>query len=63
MATRPPEPKHARSLPAKCNICGRRMTIIRREAHPERGGKYELQTFACKCGQILKRTASSPGQE
>ena len=63
MAIGPIERKHARALPAKCNICGRRMTITRRDAHPELGPKFELQTFACSCGQILKRKAASPGHE
>jgi hypothetical protein len=56
-----PNPKHGSCRPPQCTACGLQMTIKCRESHPERGPKHELQTFGCKCGQILKRDVASPG--
>jgi DNA-directed RNA polymerase subunit RPC12/RpoP len=48
--------------PPKCTDCGISMRIKRRQAHPERGPAYELQTYACvRCGQIRQRDAATPG--
>lgn len=48
----------------KCDSCGSGMRIKRREAHPELGPKYELQTFACiNCGHLGTRKAESPGAQ
>ena len=56
-------PKHGSHLfPPKCAACGLSMRIKRREAHPERGPKFELQTYVCaRCGQTEKRDAATPG--
>jgi hypothetical protein len=58
-------PKYGSRLSApKCESCGSGMRIKRREAHPELGPKYELQTFACiNCGHLRTRKAESPGAE
>ncbi len=57
------KPKHGSHLfPPKCIGCGLSMRIRRRQAHPERGPQYELQTYACvRCGQIQQRDAATPG--
>src|SRR5258708_2311001 len=48
--------------PPRCLGCGISMRITRRQAHPERGPAYELQTYACiRCGQIRQRDAATPG--
>lgn len=42
--------------------CGISMRIKRRQAHPELGPAYELQTYACfRCGQIRQRDIATPG--
>jgi hypothetical protein len=33
-----------------CAACAKPMRLIRREPHPTRGPKYELDTFECSCG-------------
>lgn len=46
----------------KCDECGGSTRLTRREEHPVRGPKYELQTFTCvKCGHVQQRDAASPG--
>jgi uncharacterized protein with PIN domain len=41
-----------------CEKCGGRMYLSRREPHPERGPKHELQTFRCaSCEHCQKREA------
>ena len=60
-----PKPKHGSHLhPPKCDACGYGMRIKRREAHPELGPKFELQTYACiNCGHLRKRDTESAGAE
>ena len=54
--------KHGRLKPPKCDICKIFMRIIRRQAHPTRGARYELQTFKCPtCGQGHDATVASLG--
>ena len=56
------KPKHGANRHPKCDICGTSTRLKRREAHPSRGPKYELQTFSCvKCGHVQQRDAASPG--
>jgi hypothetical protein len=56
------KPKHGANRHPKCDICGTSTRLKRREAHPARGPKYELQTFTCtKCGHVQQRDAASPG--
>jgi DNA-directed RNA polymerase subunit RPC12/RpoP len=46
----------------KCVACGSAMLIKSRESHPERGDRYERQTFACpKCGSVATRDVYTPG--
>jgi predicted Zn finger-like uncharacterized protein len=46
----------------RCSKCGSASKIKSREAHPERGPKYELQTFACpECGATDTREVYTPG--
>jgi hypothetical protein len=54
--------KHGRLRAPKCDICKIIMRIIRREAHPTKGPRYELQTFKCPtCGHTDHVTAVSFG--
>jgi DNA-directed RNA polymerase subunit RPC12/RpoP len=41
--------------------CGYTMLIKSRDAHPERGERYERQTFVCpKCGSVVTREVFTP---
>jgi hypothetical protein len=63
-ALKMPSPKHGAGAALFCEICGTRMRISRREQHPNRGPKHELQTFTCpRCMNTQQREASSPGAE
>ena len=56
--------KHGASATQVCKQCGSRMRISRREQHPTRGPKHELQTFVCPaCQHVQHRDALSPGAE
>jgi uncharacterized protein YlaI len=46
----------------KCVTCDSVMLIKSRESHPERGERYERQTFACtKCGSVITREVFTAG--
>ena len=54
--------KHGRIKPPKCGVCKIIMRIVRREAHPARGPRFELQTFNCRtCGHVDYATVVSLG--
>jgi hypothetical protein len=54
--------KHGRLKAPKCSVCNLLMRIIRRQAHPTRGPRYELQTFICpNCGHRSEATVASLG--
>jgi uncharacterized protein YlaI len=55
-------PKHGSHKRPKCIVCGRFMKLKRREAHPIRGPKYELQTYDCPgCGNSVGVNVATPG--
>jgi len=60
-STRPPKRDYGASQRLKCK-CGSTYRIKSREPHPERGARYERQTFACsKCGAVETRDVFTPG--
>jgi hypothetical protein len=56
------EAKHGVNERPRCVTCKLMMRLTRREAHPEHGPRYELQTFACRrCGHTEQARVASPG--
>ena len=54
--------KHGVNKRPKCGTCKIVMKLVRREAHPSRGARCELQTFTCsKCRHIEQASTESPG--
>jgi hypothetical protein len=37
------------------------MKLAKREAHPVRGPKHEMQTYTCRCGASVQIIVSTPG--
>ena len=59
--SRSPRRDYGASAPIRCPACDFVMLIKSREAHPERGERYERQTFACKkCGATDTRDVFTP---
>jgi hypothetical protein len=54
--------KHGLNKRPKCALCKVVMRLTRRDAHPTRGPRYELQTYTCsKCGHVERANTESPG--
>ena len=46
----------------RCAHCDRLMYVVRRSQHPGSGSAgYELQTFACLCGESFERRVDKAG--
>ena len=41
--------------------CDRLMYVAKRSQHPGTGAGYELQTFACLCGESFERRVDKAG--
>ena len=55
-------PAHGRRREHKCIVCGGRMRMQRRQAHPTRGAAHELQTYGCPaCRNTLQVNEPTPG--
>jgi hypothetical protein len=45
----------------RCAHCDRLMYMVRRSQHAGSGAGYELQTFACLCGESFERRVDNAG--
>ena len=45
----------------RCPHCDRLMYVVKRSQHPGAGAGYELQTFACLCGESFERRIDKAG--